>query len=115
MREVAAENKWSVDLSSVRNEPPVLDAQSYYDILHPSMSEIDIWETEYFHVLDSIDSVVEWLKGTGLKPFLKPLPPNEQQQFLERYKEKLSAFIRVQEGGKVLLPFPRLFVIGRRR
>ncbi len=115
MREVACENKWSVDLTGVRNEPPVLDAQTYYDVLSPLMSNIDIWETEYFHVLDSIDSVVEWLKGTGLKPFLKPLTAEEQKTWLELYKEKLVGFLKQQVDGKVLLPFPRLFVVASRR
>lgn len=115
MREVAAEHKWSVDLSTVRNTPPVLSAQRYYDILCPSMYEIDIWETEYFHPLASVNEVVEWLKGTGLKPFLAPLTADEQAKFLDLYKQKLETFIKPQADGKVLLPFPRLFVVARRR
>lgn len=115
MREVAAENTWSADLSKVRHQPPVLEAGEYYNILAPLMDRIDIWETEYFHVLASIDDIVEWLKGTGLKPFLKPLPEAEQKRFLELYREKLSVFITPRIDGKVLLPFPRLFVVARRK
>lgn len=115
MREVAAEHTWSVDLTKVRNEPPVLNAQVYYDVLSPSMSEIDIWETQYFHVMDSVDAVVEWLKGTGLRPFIAPLTAEEQAKFLSLYAQKLASFLPTQVDGKVLLPFPRLFVVARKK
>lgn len=115
MREVAAEHTWSADLTKVRNEPPVLDAQVYYDVLSPLMGEIDIWETQYFHVMDSVDAVVEWLKGTGLRPFIAPLTADEKTKFLSLYAQKLSAFLPTQVDGKVLLPFPRLFVVARKK
>ncbi len=114
MREVAEEGLWSVDLSDVRSTPPVLSAQDYYNILIPGASEIDIWETRYFHIMDSVTAIAEWLKGTGLRPFLAPLSETARERFMERYIEKLDTAFPVQSDGKVLLPFPRLFIIAKK-
>jgi trans-aconitate 2-methyltransferase len=114
MRAVAVENKWSVDLGSVRTHHSVLEPQEYYDLLSPLMTDIDIWETKYFHVMESVEAVVEWLKGTGLRPFLAALPADEQKTFLKLYADKLRGFLPHLKDGKVLLPFPRLFVIARK-
>lgn len=114
MREVANEGLWSVDLSTVRNTPPILEARDYYDILNKSASEIDIWETRYFHIMDSVTAIAEWLKGTGLRPFLAPLSETAKERFMERYIEKLESAFPVQADGKVLLPFPRMFIIAKK-
>lgn len=114
MRTVASDNKWSVDLTQVRYVRPVLEAQQYYDLLCPHAGEIDIWETEYFHVMASIDAIVEWLKGTGLRPFIEVLTASERVEYLRLYADELKKHLPVQADGKVLLPFPRLFVVARK-
>ena len=66
----------------------VHDAASYYDILSTHASRIDLWETEYIHVLPNVEAIVEWYKGTGLRPYLDPLPdPDDQQRFAAEYLE----------------------------
>jgi trans-aconitate 2-methyltransferase len=115
MRTVATENKWSVDLSDIRYIRPVLEAQQYYDVLCADATNIDIWETEYFHVMSSIEAIVEWLKGTGLRPFIEALAVNERAEYLRLYADELRKHIRTQADGKVLLPFPRLFVVARKK
>jgi trans-aconitate 2-methyltransferase len=114
MRAVALEHNWSVDLRRVQQIQPILDARIYYDVLNPYMHDIDIWETEYFHIMDSVDAIVEWFKGTGLRPFLEALGKDEQQEFLNRYAARLKAHFKPQTDGKVLLPFPRLFLVARK-
>jgi trans-aconitate 2-methyltransferase len=112
MRRVATNHNWSVDLSQVRQQPPVLPAQAYYDILSPHLKAVDIWETRYFHLMDSFAEIAEWLKGTGLRPFLAPLRDDEKERLIHLYTQELEKLMQRQADGKVLLPFPRLFVAG---
>lgn len=113
MRDVATENKWSADLSAVRGKQPILTAQEYYDLLKPKCQHVDIWQTRYFHVMDNAEAAAEWLKGTGLRPFLAALPADEADYFLSLYVQRLKIALPQRAGGKVLMPFPRLFVIGQ--
>jgi trans-aconitate 2-methyltransferase len=66
------------------------------------------------HVLDCDDAVLEWMKGTTLRPVLKALEGPERDEFLCRYREKLaSAYPRTAAG--TLFPFRRLFFVARKR
>lgn len=85
----------------------------YYDLLEPITSRIDMWETQYIHVMDNVQSILEWFRGTGLRPFLEALPDTEsrvafEQDVLERFEFSYSA----QKNGNVLFPFKRFFFIG---
>jgi trans-aconitate 2-methyltransferase len=89
--------------------------QQLYDQLGPYCSSIDVWQTRYQHVLDGHEEMVEWVKGTGLRPFVDPLPEQERRAFLEQYLAELKAAYPVSLDGKVLFPFPRLFVVAVRK
>ena len=53
---------------------------TYYDILAPGAKTIDLWETEYQHILPDAAAIVEWYKGTGLRPFLNALADDGQRK-----------------------------------
>ena len=55
----------------------------YYDLLSPHASKLDLWETEYIHVMNSPAAILEWIRGTGLRPFLEALPSEEQRRHFE--------------------------------
>ena len=112
-REVAADGPWAAQIGEVRHAERH-SAQAYYDILGAQASELDIWRTTYFHVLDNAAAVVEWFKSTALLPFLQPLDAEQQVAFLERYQVAISEAYPAQANGRVLLPFPRLFLVARR-
>ena len=89
-------------------------AEWYFRLLRSHAPHVDVWRTTYFHPLAGAHAVVEWLKGTGLRPFLDPLEMSEREAFLARYEEAIAEAYPAEPDGTVLLPFPRLFVVAAR-
>jgi trans-aconitate 2-methyltransferase len=89
----------------------VEDAEFYYDILANDARNVDIWETEYLHVLAGEDPVLEWVKGTGLRPILNGLEDDERDVFLAQYRCRLRDAYPVKSNGCTLYPFRRLFIV----
>lgn len=82
-----------------------------YDALQPISSDVDIWRTTYYHIMDNHEAIVEWVKSTGLRPFLDPLDEEQKRAYLENYLSRLRELYEVQNDGKILLAYPRLFVV----
>lgn len=112
-QELAASTQWASKIGQVRH-PDRHDAQWYYSLLRPVCARVDVWRTTYFHALQGHEAVVEWFKGTALRPYLAPLNAEERETFLDQYLKKIAAEMPALEGGTVLLPFPRLFIIAQR-
>lgn len=113
IRETAANGPWRDVLAPVDvRHIPFVQAR-YYDILAPHCRTIDIWETEYVQIMDSAAAIVEWNKGSALRPFLNRLSGIAQREFLARYTEALSAAYKPRSDGRVLFPFKRIFLIVR--
>ncbi|SKA21203.1 trans-aconitate 2-methyltransferase [Consotaella salsifontis] len=116
MRETAADGPWAGKLSrAAASRTKILSTEAYYDLLAPLADEIDVWRTTYSHVMEGPAAIVTWLKATGLRPFLAPLDESEQTGFLAAYEARLSESYRPRADGKVLLHFPRLFIVARRK
>jgi trans-aconitate 2-methyltransferase len=75
--------------------------------------EVDVWETVYLHRLPGADDVVEWVKGTALRPVLSRLDGPLLDEFLARYRERIRAAYPSGPHG-TWFPFPRLFFVARR-
>jgi trans-aconitate 2-methyltransferase len=115
MREVADLEPWRQTLAeSARVRDPILKPGGYYDALGPLCTRLEIWHTIYNHVLADAPAIVEWVKGTGLRPFVEPLEPPERKQYLAEYTARIAAAYPPQADGKVLLRFPRLFIVAVR-
>jgi trans-aconitate 2-methyltransferase len=115
MREIAAEGTWADKLSGASKRMIRPGAQWYYETLYDKVSTLDIWRTTYHHPLTGGPSaVVEWFKGTGLRPFIDPLDEHDQIAFLAQYEAAISKAYPAYPDGKVLLPFPRLFIVATR-
>jgi trans-aconitate 2-methyltransferase len=115
MRDTAAHGPWSAKLAAAAEARTTLaDAGWYYELLRPLSTRVDLWRTMYFHVLAGAPAIVEWFKGSGLRPFLEPLTVNERTAYLERYTEAIAEAYPALTDGSVLLPFPRLFMIAVR-
>lgn len=74
----------------------------------------DVWQTTYLHVLAGEDPVLEWVKGTALRPVLTALTgDDERQEFLADYGALLREAYPAQPWGTVF-PFRRTFVVAHR-
>ena len=115
IRMVAAEGPWAEKLLPIAKSEPSNEAyEDLYAALRPICASMEIWETTYFHPLNGVWSIVAWMKASGLGPFLAPLDTNERRGFLRQYADELAREYPVQPDGKVLLRFPRLFIIAQR-
>lgn len=109
-RQVAGEAPWAAKTGGVRH-PPRHSAAWYYELLKPHCAALDIWRTTYHHPLAGAAAVVEWFKGTALRPYLDQLDASGQAGFLARYQSLIEAAYPALADGTVLLPFPRLFIV----
>lgn len=112
--ELVREKRWTRLAGAIR-ESPVHDAEFYYDRLSLLASALDIWETEYLHVLEGEDPVLNWLAGSILRPVLDCLDSFDKAAFLSAYAERLRAAYPARVDGKTLLPFLRLFIVAQKR
>lgn len=112
MREVPG--PWLKRTAEVRSLTQVASAAFYYDLLAPRASKLDIWETRYEHVMKDAQAIVEWVKGTGLRPYLDVLEQSERTAYLEAYRNAVDAAYPPRSDGKRLFSFPRLFIIAVR-
>lgn len=92
----------------------VQDPDFYYDLLAPQAAHLDVWTTEYQHVLTGDDAVLEWVTGTGLRPILNGLEGNEREVYLEEYRRRLNVEYPKRADGVTLYPFRRLFFVAVR-
>ena len=102
---------WREQFESGLREFPVEDASTYYDLLSPHASHLDIWETTYSHILSGENPVVEWTKGSALRPFLDQLDEDHSQSFLDHYSSLINIAYTQSADGNTVLPFKRVFII----
>jgi len=115
LRETAADGAWAGKFQGLEGVRPLADADDYYGWLAPLCASVDIWTTTYLHVLGGDDPVVDWMLGTGLRPYLERLSGDpERRAFLDAYRARLAPAFPRRPEGTTLLPFPRLFLVSRR-
>jgi trans-aconitate 2-methyltransferase len=113
MRDVAALPEFVQKLKGAARKP-LPPVSTYYDLLTLVSKRLDIWHTIYNHPLTGPKAIVEWVKATGLKPFLDPLNIAQRERFLDLYLARITEAYPAAADGKVLLRFPRLFMVARR-
>lgn len=91
----------------------VLEPADYLSRLTALGCTVDAWETTYLHVLNGQDAVLEWVRGSALRPVLDQLDDAQQQSFVQEYAELLRGAYPRQGFGTVL-PFRRIFIVARR-
>lgn len=105
---------WTARLAGIVPKSPVHPPAFYYDLLAPRASALDLWETRYEQVMPDADAIVEWVKGTGLRPFLEQLELAQRAGYLRAYRDAIADAYPPRADGKRLFPFPRLFLVATR-
>lgn len=112
--ETVLNGPWREALRPFVQAAPVAAPAEYFTMLSPYADVIDIWQTEYLHVLEGGDPVKEWTKGTWLKRFLDALPAEEAAAFEADYARRVGTAYPMQADGRTLFPFRRVFVVAVR-
>ncbi|MCD7872532.1 MAG: hypothetical protein LUG21_04405 [Clostridiales bacterium] len=83
--------------------------EEYFDILSYHSSKFDIWETVYYHNMPSFSALLDWVRGTKLRPFLNALSKQNQILFLDEVSKRAKEFYTPAKNGNIIFKFKRLF------
>lgn len=115
MDELSASPTWRTRLAGIGRDPAwVLSPAGYLALLMDLGCAVDAWETTYLHVLNGPDAVLEWMKGTALRPVLEALAVDERAAFMAEYARRVRDAYPPRPGGQVILPFRRIFVVAQK-
>jgi trans-aconitate 2-methyltransferase len=114
MLETARDPRWRSRLEPHTHRLVVHTPEEYWRWLSPHASRVDIWETIYQHELEGENPIVEFFRGTQLRPYIQALPEDEAKQFVNAYAEKIARAYPKEGNGKTLFPFRRIFIIAER-
>ena len=114
MRRLGSDDRWAAKLQDVlRHTDAVGTPESYAKVLLDAGMNADAWETTYIHVLHGDDPVLEWIRGTGLRPILAALSPSDANEYSAELAAELRKAYPPGEHG-TLFPFRRVFAVGHR-
>ena len=106
MHELATIEPFRSALHGWVREVPVLAVDTYARLLWQlGAQNIIIFEKVYPHVFAHAEQIVEWVKGTALRPYLQRLSPALQAEFLRQYREQLHTAL---PGSPVFYGFRRI-------
>ena len=112
MRETAKTGPWASALRNAAGFREVIRTPNgYYELLKPHCRSLEIWHTAYYHALQGAQGIVDFVSTTGLRPFLDPLDEGTREEFIGTYRLGLTKAYPEMGGGKVLMRFPRLFLV----
>lgn len=104
--------KWS-KLKEVNNFHNIMTPQGYYNTLTKKFANVTMWQSNYYHVVAK-ESIIEWYKGSGLRPYLDLLDENEKEEFLNNLQKAINNEYSLLDDGNVFLIMPRLFFIAEK-
>jgi trans-aconitate 2-methyltransferase len=111
IEETKRDPRWRATLERVGlNQRSVMPLVWYVERLHDLGFTVDAWETTYVHVLTGENPVLEWYKGSALRPLLERLAADDKALFLQELGKRLRTAYPAR-GGITLLPFPRIFFV----
>lgn len=107
---------WRKEVAEAMHAARIMRPGDYFDVMAPDCDEIDLWQTQYCHVLTGEDAVYIWTSSTILRPVIAALPDDAAREtFTKKYKERLKQVYPPRDDGRTLFPFNRLFMIARKR
>lgn len=115
IRELAAEQPWCERLSglTLRGSDAVSEPAEYAESLLELGCEVDVWETTYQQRLTGEDPVLDWVRGTALRPIADTLAERDFAEFSAQLRERLRAAYPPLSDGSTLFEFRRIFAVAR--
>lgn len=112
LNELVRTEKWKHRIAP--RQYNILTTAEYFDVLSDISDDFALWETTYCHRMPNYDSIIEWYKGTGLKPYLEQLSTADGNEFMGDVYSELKKRYKPQKNGEILFRFPRLFFTVKR-
>jgi trans-aconitate 2-methyltransferase len=114
LRDLVSSEHWKPQLANDSSQLRAPESAAWYvETLSNLGFAVDAWETTYQHILQGENPVLEWVKGTALRPVLKALEPPLRATFLEelgaRYRQAYP-----QKSFGTLFEFNRLFFVAKK-
>lgn len=113
LKELVMKSEWRAKLEPLLL-PPIPSPEAYWRWLSPHARNLDLWETIYVQILDGKDPVVNFMRGTALRPFLSALQVDDAAKFIDAFAERMAAAYPPQANGQTLFAFRRLFLVAQR-
>ena len=111
--EAAEEESWRARLAPLLRRRPVAEPEEYLRWLSPGAQRLDLWQTDYLHLLEGPDPVAAWTQGSLLVPLLQALAQEEKEAFLEAYRSRLRKAYPPDEAGRTPFWFRRFFLVAQ--
>jgi trans-aconitate 2-methyltransferase len=111
--ELANDPRWVDRLAPLTRANSIEASERYLEHLSSLGCTVDLWETTYFQVLQGPDAVLEWTKGSSLRPFMNELQGAEREAFVDEYAAMMREAYPEGSNGTVF-PFRRVFVVAHR-
>ena len=108
LAEMIKSEKWIKNFPNPRKSFN-LSPNEYFDLLNSCVTEFSMWETDYYHTLNSHQAIIEWCRSTALRPFLNCLTDDEKIEFEREIYEKILLLYPTQANGSVIFKFKRFF------
>jgi trans-aconitate 2-methyltransferase len=110
IRAMAASPRWREPLRDAELNRQAGDPQEYAELLARPGYEVNAWETSYVHILRGENPVLEWTRGTTLRPVLAVLDAGQATAFLDEYAERVRQAYDHGPFG-TMFPFRRVFTV----
>ena len=105
---ISSSEKWKNCFDNPRKQF-LLNESEYYDLLAEISSDFEMWLTTYYHRMKSHNDIIEWYRGTGLRPYLEQLQGDKMIEFESEVAEQVRLAYPKQKNGDIIFRFPRLF------
>lgn len=110
MNDVIAEPRWGFSSMNIETNETLLP-EEYFDILSSCTDNFDIWETVYYHNMPSVEAMVEWVKGTRLRPYLNALDQTRAKSLEKEIINRAAKVYDIQKNGEIIFKFRRFFFV----
>lgn len=113
IREVTEDAKWGFRGVELETNATCTPAE-YFDLLSGCASSFDMWECKYYHRLPDHRALIEWVRGTRLRPYLARLDEDGRAALEDELLARAAEAYPLTRSGEVLFGFRRFFFTATR-